>query len=304
LPAGQSCTVTITPGTPSSAGVAPATNTLNVTASNANSKQVSITTLTYGSLYGGGYVFSIDDTPAGNLSMGEVKVAATTNSSTGIIWASNGQSGQYSEDFMPFISESSGPTYLAAQGAFNAEYTNAGDPGYEYPAANEFTTCTGNVQGSCNTDNIILYYNRFITNFVVAHQPTLSLGVTNPSYYAVGVCAASTAGNHSDWYLPAICEMGYFANGFDANCGAQSDPTTQNMQSNLIDFSQSSASVYASLVAANYYWASTVDNSDPGGSAWAQKFDTPGSSSIQGVQDKDDNTYGVRCVRAFEANQP
>jgi len=74
--------------------------------------------------------------------------------------------------------------------------------------------CNGNMDGQCDTNNIDIYYRTF------ASPP-----VTTPSFYAAGLCKALTNPS-SDWYLPAICEMGPASNG--SGC-----PAGQNMLENL-----------------------------------------------------------------------
>lgn len=72
-----------------------------------------------------------------------------------------------------------------------------------------------------------------MTNYNSGGSPpfTATAGPTPLSYYAAGLCAATISG-YSDWYLPAICEMGYGV----ANCGTSGVPELQNMQANLVNY--------------------------------------------------------------------
>jgi hypothetical protein len=55
-----------------------------------------------------------------------------------------------------------------------------------------------------------------------------------------------------DWYLPAICEMGYNKNSSLTSCGSSSQPTVQNIQ-RLYDSKQL-------VFTKGYYWSSTVSS--------------------------------------------
>jgi len=109
--------------------------------------------------------------------------------------------------------------------------------------------------------------------------------------YAANVCSkyrVSDASNtYDDWYLPALCEMGYTGHVINGSCGGENrDPKLQNIQSSLVD---------TGVVGApeGYHWSSTeVSNSQ----AMHQEFYP--SSSWQSWSDKGFN-YPVRCVRAF-----
>ena len=97
--------------------------------------------------------------------------------------------------------------------------------------------CNGATDGFCNTGAILYFYNQFITNNTSAIGGSLkytpTAGPTNITYYAAGLCTQTIAG-YTDWYLPAICEMGYGIQ-LDNVCGFQGTPTLQNIQSSLID---------------------------------------------------------------------
>lgn len=132
--------------------------------------------------------------------------------------------------------------------------------------------CNGNTEGFCNTGVIVAFY------------PAVNL-----SFYAAGQCKIPIDG-YSDWYLPAICEMGYDATASGSGCGTQVTPTLQNMQSNLID----NGAINNLL---GVYWSSTEASSNPTGGAWVQILATGGLTQ-QGPDDKFEQR-GVRCVRAI-----
>jgi hypothetical protein len=130
--------------------------------------------------------------------------------------------------------------------------------------------CAGNTSGACDTAQIAAHYSAF-----------------SPSLYAAGLCLG-TIDDYADWYLPAICEMGFDgASGSGSGCGSSVSPLIQNMQSSLVGLSN---------FPAGYYWSSTEYSADPVGAAWVQAFTAGGS--FQSYPGKD-NLPGVRCVRAL-----
>ena len=158
-------------------------------------------------------------------------------------------------------------------------WSSNGTPGqpdfFDIPGIDETSTtpCIGAIDGTCNTLQIVTQY-----------SPASAFP---PSLYAAGLCLGTMSG-YSDWYLPAVCEMGFDGAGVSGSgCGSSSSPLVQNMQSNLTGLSN---------VPSGYYWSSTEYSADPAGSAWVQDF-TPGGSfpSYPGK----DNLVGVRCVRAM-----
>lgn len=254
----DSCTVSITPGTPSNIGSAPASNTMTVTASNAsNSVSAAIITLTYGSLYGDGYVFSIDDSTASTSSVGLVKVAATS-------------------DLSAF--------------PWDADPACASSPYQCTHAPSASSTTNGTNLSTPEAGNTYLIWNQ-LSNLESADS------------YAAGACVTYvSSGNYNDWYLPAICEMGYEASVFGAGsgCGGQATPLIQNMQSNLIDIDNGSSLALGLVNGGNLgtFWSSSTYPPYPRSNARYQTFSSSGSASIQRYYYKF-GEYGVRCVRGF-----
>lgn len=285
------CDLTITPGSTPSAAISdpsPTPITLNVSGTNTNTLTSSINILTYGSVYQGGYVYAVNDSTPNTSSIGG-KVAALTDQSIATIWSSNGagnQGANVSYDLLPGIYEtsttSSGvPTYQLSQFSFDTTYSNTSI--YPFPSASSFFACDGATDGVCNSANILTLYNTYITNYVdMAPSPyTLSPGPTMLTDYAAGLCSGTING-YSDWYLPAICELGYDDLGFSP-CGTALAPTTQNMQSNLFDVS------IGGLV--SEYWSSTQSTAQ---NAWYQDFGT-----MSQFANGKNYALKVRCARAF-----
>lgn len=129
-------------------------------------------------------------------------------------------------------------------------------------------SCDGDSDGKCNTARII------------------DANLTPP--VAAQLCADLTDGNFNDWYLPAVCEMGYDAFNDGTNCGNQAAPLLQNIFSTLIEGANK-----ANLN--GIYWASTESVTIPAGNAFS--FDS--NDSAQTALSKTLNFLSVRCVRSF-----
>ncbi len=254
------CVLTVTPGsTPSAAAgnASPNPVVVTVAGSNTNTVSPSLNILGFGSVYQSGYVFAIDDTVPDTVSIGG-KVAALSDqappSPLGIIWSSNGNGGSTA----------------------NVVFDNI--PGIYETSTNPPDTCNGSVDGVCNAQVIIGFYSPPTTNPAV-----------NLANYAAGVCAGSIGGV-SNWYLPAICEMGPDATSLGTGCGTSGSPTRQNMQTNLVD--QGNIGNLTGV-----YWSSTESSVNPSSTAIAQFFAT-GASSFQAANNKN-LQLGARCVRAI-----
>ena len=110
----------------------------------------------------------------------------------------------------------------------------------------------------------------------------------SPTDYAAGFCSA-TIGGLTDWYLPAICELGYDTS---SGCGTPSAPTLQNMQSSLVDNGNMSGFDFA-----NYYRSSTAYAAIPNNFGWMQVFEPSGASLRSGAVKS--TQLNVRCARAM-----
>ena len=265
LAASSSCTITITPGNTATSdgtnpctttGTAPVAQTISISADNASTVSSTAVILGYGCIMQGGYIYAFDDTTSASTSVGG-KAATTSNQSSGIIWASNG---------------SGGTSNIAIYGISETSTTSSPNPSSGQVTGQ--TACNGNIDGSCDSNNIYVYYQTTATNNPI-----------NTSLYATGLCKATISG-FSNWYLPAICEMGY---GTSASCGTSGTPTLQNMQSNLVDT--------LSLLSGDY-WCSTEYSGFPTTIAWFQFF-ASGGGSKQNYANKNFSTFAVRCSRAL-----
>lgn len=254
---GAACEITISPGaTPSAAEGDAAAVPIVLTIDGTNTEPVTVTlnVITLGSVYQGGYVFALDDTTAVTGSVGG-KVAALESLAAavpdGIIWSSNGNGPQTADAVLNNLSgiseTSSAPT----------------------------DACDGKSDGACNSRVILAYYSPPTTD------PAIDL-----SYFAAGLCGRYRGGDFADWYLPAICELGYDNDTAGSGCGSAASPFMANMQTQLKDRGLGSL--------AGSYWSSTQGAGDSN-SAWYHFFDVGTNQRtiakfIQG---------GVRCARAL-----
>lgn len=272
LAAADSCSITITPAnTASSActtGTVPTDALITVKGDNTNVSQIKIVVLSYGCIYQGGYVYSIDDTTINSASIGG-KVAALTDQvlpSVGVLWSSN-SSGSYDDGITIWgIDETSTASAPSPNEGFSP-------PATLYPGQ---SNCNGAEDGSCNTNNLYVYYSKFASSI-----PSLS-------DYAAGQCKQVING-YSDWYLPSICEMGP-----DSGSMICPTPSLQNMVDNLpilID------NCTGSMCLAADHWSSTEQQGNPEDTAWSECFAAEGNS-FQCVDSKSE-PLGVRCSRAL-----
>jgi hypothetical protein len=133
---------------------------------------------------------------------------------------------------------------------------------------------------------------RWSTVFVEVFANSISDGAVNTALLAAGApdsypagqaCVAKNAGGFTDWYLPAICEMGRSTSGIAAGCGsATPNLFTTLHSSNLGGFAPS------------FYWSSTEGFALAFNDAWQQSF----ASDTQFESGKASISL-VRCVRAF-----
>lgn len=314
---GGTCIITVTPGetassnannVPCTSGVEPA-GSVSVTADGGLSTVVNTSVLSYGCIYQGGFIYSIDDT-LNTVSIGG-KVAslvdladplATPDPTPGVIWCSNGVGRAFpdaSYDIIPFITEITtvNADYNAAKARFDMTYSNTVT--FPFPALSEFATCNGAIDGQCNTENILLLYNTYATGYAVGGSPySLSPGPTNLDYYAAGLCNGPI-NNYSGWYLPAICEMDAVDNSVTCPIGTQSMVSSLsfllgNPNAPIPSTSCSPPSGTHCLV--GNYWSSTEGSNSPWFNAWYETFTTAGSSQHSNQKAF---SLGVRCSRAL-----
>lgn len=267
-PAG-SCSITLTPGnTASSActsGTAPTEAIITVKGSNTNASQIKTVVLSYGCIYQGGYVYALDDNISSTKSVGGKVTALIDQVSpgSGIFWGVDSSGDGIS---IWGIDESS---------TVNAPSPNASSS----PSATLYpgqANCNGISEGSCNTNNIYIYYSNFAA-------PILPL-----SSYAAGRCKQEING-YSDWYLPSICEMGP-----DSGALICPSPALQNMADNLPILIENCT---GTKCLAGDHWSSTEQAGNPSDNAWSECF-ASGGNSEQCIDIKSE-LLGVRCSRTL-----
>lgn len=107
--------------------------------------------------------------------------------------------------------------------------------------------------------------------------------------YAAWACDQANDAGFTDWYLPAICELGYDRDNRGSGCGSAAAPTRPNIQSRLVD-----AGVSGGLSPLVEYWSSTGLG---GGLTWTQ-YIGPGPTAAQHAVPSAALSL-VRCVRAL-----
>ncbi len=239
LPAGDSCEITITPGSIATSDdnliscdtavpvTAPVPGIIEIQTDNAPTLSTSVVVLGYGCIYQGGALFSVTETTDIAQSIGG-KVTTLEN----------GYAGPW------------GPTDVLVGGI-----------GVDSTASP--TSCNGKSDGACNTARIV------------------AAGLVGQ--VAGNGCAALDVAGFDNWYLPAICEMGYDGSSTGNGCGTLASPFMQNLYTNLKD---------KGVIPTAAYWAST--ESSIAGQAWSQNVTT-------GLQRTDYKGLinGARCVRTF-----
>lgn len=314
---GDACVFTITP---SSTAKLNDTFTLSgIDSSNPTttySVGVGVNVLSYGSNYQGGYVFAIDDTTPSSGSVGGKVVATqaaqptlyTNGVSLGTIWSSSGTYPTGIHYVGPVPASTSNCTGSYPTPNLSCASADA-IPGINENSTTPTDICNGAEDGACNSTQILNYYQSLPTPNSDGHAATKNYDDSD-AYYAAGVCkyADSTwSQSQSDWYLPSICELGYYV---DTNCQLSTETTicTQNMQSILSlyytsfpGFPDASKSPFNFLN--GNYWSSTQYSGDQGGpnneDAWYQYFTPPGTPGVESCQavDKKADASLVVCVR-------
>lgn len=281
---GGSCEIIVTPGAAASnnctTGTIPA-GSLNITADGGISETVNVYVIGYGCQYQGGYVFAIDDTTDDTGSIGGKVVSLedqAPRSYNGVIWSSNGTGGASSDVIYDSI------WGIALGSTDSSPLPNATTPA-SYPATlvTGQSNCNGSYDGVCNSNNILVYYSE------PNKTPAISL-----SYYAAGRCKDYTGGGFSDWYLPAICEMGPASNG--SVCAANTLNIVSNLPGLLSTLSApDSGCAFGGNCLYGTYWSSTEQSGNPRNLVWTQYF---ASGSYQSNYSKE-GRLGVRCARGL-----
>lgn len=228
----------------------------------------------------------------------------------GVLWSSNGVSSDYTYDTIPGIDETStstpsnqSPTYNAFLNMFNYPTNPSGNYNNPVPTpALAFSVCNGATDGYCNTQNISLFYNKYMTNYSASCDPQVSgIGgctateppqpATPPAFYAAGLCTSYAGGSFGDWYLPAICELGPDSGG----------NICSSIEQNMVDslsflLSNTLPCTTPSGCIAGYYWSSTELSTNSQSVAWIQYFAPGGSIQVSSAKDLQ---FAVRCSRAL-----
>jgi hypothetical protein len=294
---GATCSIIVTPGATvssdamgNSCTVGSASNaSLTVRANQTIPTQIGIYVLNYGCIYQSGFVFSIDDTQGCTTTpcIGGVGGKAIALNDLAILpWSTNGAQGD-SYDLIPGIDDTSTSTVGApSYSAFLTWFTTTYPTLVPLPPT-AFNECNGLTDGGCNSGNILAFYNEYITSVPASNPPH----ATPLDIYGAGECSLYSGGGFTDWYLPAICEMGKDPT-YEV-CGAL---TVDNVVTNL-PILVSSCTLGSSCLSGNY-WASTEWSGGMGDSdttwAWYQFFD--GTSSVTHFDVKN-ATHIIRCVR-------
>lgn len=134
-------------------------------------------------------------------------------------------------------------------------------------------SCDGALDGRCNTRRILAQY------------------PSGPRDFAAALCADNRHGGFDDWYLPALCEMGYNPEGaVNGVCGSQAAPRLpDNVTSRLFD--QGPIGGFQL-----FYWNSTQSSLNPATDAHVALF---GLGRPTTVVAKQVGTLPSRCARAI-----
>lgn len=255
------CIITIKPGsTPSSApGMTSMPVNLTIQGNNTNPLMLKFSILDYGSLYQQGWVFAIDDTPSERRSIAGKLAALQDNIHSPNIWSQDNV-------LVTGIDETS---------------TNELPSPPNHPGV---IGCEGALNGMCNSHHIMMQdLQNKATNLCADY--TIDEAGHSPCQPGK-IC-------YKNWYLPAICEMGYDTFGIGTGCGTLENPRTQNMELNL---------VYNDIPHVNltgYYWSATeVSGGTQQNYAWFQVF-SPNFLAAEQLFDVKQTSFFIRCVRAF-----
>ena len=126
----------------------------------------------------------------------------------------------------------------------------------------------------------------------VANTAAILATYSDPLVYpatavAARACDEFSDAGHTDWYLPAICELGYDQTGAGTGCGSVAAPLVENVQSSLVDNS-------AVPGAPGTFWSST----DLSTTAFAWAHHLEGGNTFQVAPNKS-TSQRLLCVRRF-----
>ncbi len=232
----SSCSITITPGQVASSdctsGIAPTPGTITINASSAPSAVASeVLVLSYGCIYQGGFIYSIDDTTLASLSIGG-KTAAVQDTFAGQTSPSAGD-----------------PNW----GGFGTDVSLDGSTYDNSPQ--------GANDGSANTVTI--------TNVLGCSSSTspsyAACLCANLSVDAAGSPACTSPSTcYANWYLPAICELTDFfgvCTVGSTNIDEQLFNATPALTANLVDSGYYWSSTEASGSPENFSWGQFFNSS-------------------------------------------
>ncbi|HCD9576659.1 TPA: DUF1566 domain-containing protein [Legionella pneumophila] len=160
-------------------------------------------------------------------------------------------------------------------------------------SVDDTTPDTGSIGGkvAALTDEPSPFY-QWSTIFNNTAADSITDGFTNTNalaspvdqYPAAQACLDKNDQGFTNWFMPAICELGrYVGSGIDAGCGTTNPNLYTTLHTNNLGG-----------FAGGLYWSSTEFSGDPTFNAWGHDF----SSGFQFGDDKDGDLR-VRCVRAF-----
>jgi hypothetical protein len=275
-----SCTITVIPGPTTSNNCsnslsAPTPSAITITAtypssddcsSNTGTVTANVLVLGYGCQYQGGFLFAIDDTTPITSSIGG-KVVALSNQITVRSWGTDLDYGVFGISAQSTIANPD-PTVSPATGIIINHQSGQ-------------LNCTGGIDGYCNTNNMNL--------------------ATNPSTstFASSYCTPPTPINgYSDWYLPAICEIGNASYQFP-----QCPSGVPNMVTNLPELLYSNCSHQGNCFTSGpniAYWSSTESSTKIGTQLQNEAFffqfldNSTYQNGIATITDQ----FIIRCARA------
>lgn len=263
IPAGGSCTIEVTPGSTVSSGsnnqlcttgVQPS-GSVSVSADGGLSTNINTYILGYGCIYQGGFIYSVDDTTNTAGSIGG-KIAAITDTVPGQTSPSQATPdwGGYGTDIDSSLYENN--TIGANDGAAN----------------------------SAAIINALTTMNVPLSDYAAGLCSNLSVNGAGASCTVSNTC-------YSNWYLPAICELGNppISSGIPCTSGST------NIQLQLFANGNISPTTLG-LVNNGLYWSSTESINQPANNSVYELFS---STSSQGLSNKQ-MLFGVRCSRNLD----